>query len=69
LIQPVFVHATIDRDGNVIEAEALENSNPELAAKAIEALKSRNQGSSRAQREVYVDVEFLTGTRQVARSQ
>jgi len=69
LIQPVFVHATIDREGNVIEAEALENSNPELAAKAIEALKSHNQGSSRAQREVYVDVEFLTGTRQVARSQ
>lgn len=58
MIQSVFVHATIDRAGKVIEAEALQNSNPELAEKAIEALKSSNQGNSGMQREVYVNVEL-----------
>jgi hypothetical protein len=61
VIQPVFVHATIDREGHVIEAEALENSNPELAAKAIDTLKSRNQGNSSVQREVFVNVQFQLG--------
>ena len=57
-IQSVFVHATIDREGKVIEAEALQSSNPELAEKAIETVRSRNQGSSGTQREVYINVEF-----------
>lgn len=65
-VQPVFVHATIDREGRVIEAEALQNSNPELAAKAIETVKSSNQGPGQAQREVFVNVEFMSGNRQVA---
>jgi hypothetical protein len=60
------VHATIDREGRVIEAEALQNSNPELAEKAIETLKNSNQGRSQGQREVFVNVEFMSGTRQVA---
>ena len=65
-VQPVFVHATIDREGRVIEAEALQNSNPELAAKAIDTVKSSNQGPGRVQREVFVNVEFMSGNRQVA---
>jgi len=58
LIQSVFVHATIDREGKVIEAEALQNSNPELAARAVETVRSRSHGNSSAQREVYVNVEL-----------
>ena len=58
MIQSVFVHATIDREGKVIEAEALQNSSPELAAKAIDTVRSRNHGTSNAQREVYVNVEL-----------
>jgi hypothetical protein len=68
-IQPVLVHATIDRDGHVLEAEALQNSNPELAAKAIDTLKTRVQGRAIRQREVFVNVEFMTGSRQVAAAQ
>lgn len=58
MIQSVFVHATVDRGGKVIEAETLQSSNPELSEKAIEALKSSNQGNSGMQREVYVNVEL-----------
>ena len=66
VVQPVFVHATIDREGRVIEAEALQNSNPELAEKAIQTLKNSNQGRSQVQREVFVNVEFMSGSRQLA---
>jgi hypothetical protein len=52
--------------GRDARLETLQNSNPELAAKAIETLKSRNQGNSNVQREVFVDVEFMSGSRQVA---
>jgi hypothetical protein len=65
-IQSVFVHATIDRAGQVIEAEALQNSNPELAAQAIETVRNQRQGQSRAQREEFVNVQFVSGNRQVA---
>jgi hypothetical protein len=68
-IQPVLVHATIDRDGHVLEAEALQNSNPELAAKAIDIVRSRMQSRGSVQREAFVNVEFKTGTRQVAAAQ
>jgi len=66
LIQPVIVHASLDRTGHVLEAEVLQNSNPELAAKAIDKLKTGTWGTSPWQREVFVDVEFLIGNRQVA---
>lgn len=56
MIQPVIIHATIDREGDVMEAEALSNSHPELTAQAIEFLKSHNQGRSRVQREAFVNV-------------
>ncbi len=62
MIQPVLVHATIDRKGRVIEAEALQNSNRALAARAIEVVKSRDQGRSRVQREVFVNVEFMVAS-------
>lgn len=69
MIQPVFVHATLDREGHVIEAEALQNSNPELATRAIDVLKSHNQGSSGVQREVFVNVEFQIGSPALAGAQ
>ena len=33
LIQPVIVHAALDRSGRVLEAEALQNSNPRIGSK------------------------------------
>ena len=69
LIQPVIVHASLDRSGQVLEAEALQDSNPELAAKAIDKLKTGTWGTSPWQREVFVDVEFLIGNQQVAAAQ
>jgi hypothetical protein len=60
-IHPVFVHATIDKDGHTIEAEALQNSNPELTSRAIDLVKNSNQGQAEAQREAFIDVEFLQG--------
>lgn len=66
VIQPVFVHATVDRDGHVIEAETLQNSNSELAARALETVKNYRRGTSATQREEFVNVQFLTGNKQVA---
>jgi hypothetical protein len=60
LIRPVIVHATLDRNGQVIEAEALQNSDPELAARAIETVRNAKSEGSRGQREVFVNVEFFT---------
>ena len=65
-IQPVFVHATFDKNGHVIEAEPLQNANPELTAKAMEVVKNSNHGEGVAQREAFIDVEFLSGTQQAA---
>jgi hypothetical protein len=62
-IQPVFVHTTIDKDGHAIEAEALRNSNPELTSRALDLVKNSNQGEAEAQREAFIDVEFLQGNR------
>lgn len=78
LIQPVFVHATLDHSGRVIEAEALQNSNSELASKAIEIVRNAKLGGEgptremRAvgpQREIFVNVQLLTGPQQVASAQ
>ena len=78
LIQPVVVHATLDHGGHVIEAEALQNSNPELASKAIETVRNAKLGpigpqrevrSTGPQREVFVNVQFLTSPQQVASNQ
>jgi|SRR5581483_9205631 len=62
-IQPVFVHATIDKNGHAIEAEALQNSNPELTSRALDLVKNSNEGEAEAQREAFIDVEFLQGNR------
>jgi hypothetical protein len=69
LIQPVIVHATLDRQGHVLEAEVLQNSGSELATKAIEAVRTRSFGGSPGQREVFVNVQFFTGNKQVAAAQ
>jgi hypothetical protein len=78
VIQPVIVHATLDHSGHVIESETLQNSNPELASKAIETVRGsklgfggpqRERGAGGPQREVFVNVEFLTGPQQVASAQ
>ena len=62
-VQPVIVHATLDVDGQVVEAEALQTADPVLSQSALELVKSRNFGSGARrdgapqQREVFVTVQ------------
>ena len=58
-IQPVIVHAILsDRDGTVIEAEALQTSNKTLADTAIDVVRNSDFGANGMQREVFVNVQF-----------
>jgi hypothetical protein len=63
VLQPVIVHATLGVDGQVVEAEALQNVDAVLSRSAVELVKSRNFGSgirndgAPQQREVFVTVQ------------
>ncbi len=58
-IQPVIVHATVsDYDGQVLEAEALQNSDRKLADAAVELVKNTSFTPWGMQREVFVNVQF-----------
>lgn len=63
IAQPVIVHASIDARGRVLEAEALQVSDPALSNAALELVRSADYGASRgnvpSQREMYINVEFL----------
>jgi hypothetical protein len=60
--QPVIVHATLSSEGQVVEAEALQVSNPSLSQSALDLVKTTNygpagtQGTSPPQREVFITV-------------
>jgi hypothetical protein len=60
--EPVIIHATLGADGHVVEAEALQVSNP-LSQSALDLVKNTNYGpaemagSSPWQREIYVTVQ------------
>lgn len=55
----VIVHAVIDAvDGKVVEAEALQNSNPELAQAALEYVKAKRYPPTGIQREAFINVMF-----------
>lgn len=55
----VIVHASIGaNDGNVIEAEALQNSDPQLTQAALEAVKSQHFPPTGMQREAFINVMF-----------
>lgn len=65
LIQPVVVLAALDTSGKVLEAEALQTSDPTLSEEALRLVKNTNYGSVRSavplQREVFIRVQFLSG--------
>lgn len=57
--QPVIVHATLDaQDGSVLDAEALQNSDPDLARAAIDLVRSTSFEPSGFQQEAFINVQF-----------
>lgn len=62
-IQPVIVHALLDPEGKVEEAEALQTTNSTLASAAVAKVKNSTympQQQGRAlQREAFIDVRFV----------
>jgi hypothetical protein len=62
-LQPVIVHASIDDQGKVLEAEALQNSDPSLSNAALSMVKSSTYPPNRratgpVQTEAFINVEF-----------
>jgi len=58
MIQPVIVHATLSNvDGRVIEAEALQNTNPQLAQDAVELVEHSQFPATGLQQEVFINVQ------------
>jgi hypothetical protein len=58
MIQPVIVHATLSNvDGRVIEAEALQDSNPQLAQDAVELVAHSRFPATGMQQEVFINVQ------------
>jgi len=62
-VDPVVVHASIDDQGKVIEAEALQNSDPGLSNAALSFVKSstyppRRLARGPVQTEAFINVEF-----------
>jgi len=61
--QPVIIHAAIDSDGKVVEAEAVQNSDPNLSSAALAVVRNATyakQGEALMprQREAFIEVEF-----------
>jgi hypothetical protein len=57
--QPVIVHATLDaQDGTVLDAEALQTTDPELSRAALDIVKSTSFDPSGFQQEVFFNVQF-----------
>jgi hypothetical protein len=58
MIQPVIVHATLSNlDGRVIEAEALQDANPQLAQDAVEMVEHSQFPATGLQQEVFINVQ------------
>jgi hypothetical protein len=64
-IQPVVVLAALDASGKVLEAEALQTSDPTLSEEALRLVRSTNYGPTRGavplQREFFIRVQFMSG--------
>jgi len=62
-IQPVIVHALLDPEGKVQEAESLQTGNPALSSAAVALVRNSTyapQQQGRAlQREAFIDVRFV----------
>jgi hypothetical protein len=62
-VEPVIIHASTDDEGKVVEAEALQNSDPGLSNAALSLVKAstyppRVRATGPAQTEVFVNVDF-----------
>jgi hypothetical protein len=62
-IEPIIVHACTDDQGKVLEAEALQNSDPSLTSAALSLVKGstyppRIRAKGPAQTELFINVEF-----------
>jgi len=62
-LEPVIVHASIDAEGKVLEAEALQNSDPILSNAALSRVKSltyppQTRATGPVQTEAFINVEF-----------
>jgi hypothetical protein len=65
-IQPIIVHAALDANGKVLEAEALQTSPAALSDAALQLVRSSNYGPPSEQdvpfqREVFINVQFVPG--------
>jgi hypothetical protein len=66
-IQPIIVHAELDANGKVLEAEALQTSDTALSEAALQLVKNSNYGPALGQRdvplqrEVFINVQFQPG--------
>ena len=62
-IQPVIVHAVLDKKGHVVEAEALQHSDTLLSDAALAIVERSNYRRSEAeqpvQREAFINVQFV----------
>jgi hypothetical protein len=57
--QPVIVHATLDaQDGTVLDAEALETTDPQLSRAALDIVKGTSFDPTGFQQEVFFNVQF-----------
>jgi Gram-negative bacterial TonB protein C-terminal len=62
-VEPVIVHASVDDQGKVVEAETLQNSDPSLSNAALSLVKNstyppRRLASGPVQTETFINVEF-----------
>ena len=60
--KPVIVNVTIDRQGQVAEAEVSAAADPTLASQALDMVKKANFGPSDSWRQAYINVRFTSGT-------
>jgi hypothetical protein len=66
VVQPVIIHAAIDHDGKVVEAEPLQNSDVNLSNAALAVVKrstygTRSDGAVPLQFEAFIEVAFGGG--------
>ncbi len=64
VIQPVIVHAVLDKKGHVVEAEALQHTDSTLSEAALAIVARSNyrrpdNDGRPVQREAFINVEFI----------
>jgi hypothetical protein len=64
VVQPVIVHAVLDKKGHVVEAEALQHTDPALSEAALAIVERsnysrRDDGGRPVQREAFINVQFI----------